>query len=75
MKATAKTSMKKSNLTEINDLLDGAPGPQAIWSGPSRFFARILILLMFFVFVVSATGSLLVAGLITYVQTTGKPLF
>lgn len=75
MKAEAKISMKQNNVTEIDDLLDGAPGPQAIWSGPSRFLARVLILSMFIVFVVSATASLVEAALITYVKTTGKALF
>jgi hypothetical protein len=75
MKTAAKASMAQNNVTEIEDLLDGSPGPQTIWSGPSRFFARVLILSMFIVFVVSATASLMEAGLITYVKTTGKALF
>ncbi|SLM48694.1 membrane protein of unknown function [Nitrospira japonica] len=75
MRAAAKTSMKQNKITEVDDLLDGAPGPQAIWSGPSRFLARVLILGMFIVFVVSATTSLMAVGLITYVKTTGKALF
>lgn len=75
MKAAAKASMRESNVTEVDDLLDGAPGPQAIWSAPSRFFARVLILTLFIGFVVSATTTLLAAGLITYVKTTGKSLF
>jgi hypothetical protein len=75
MKDAAKASMAQNNVTEIDDLLDGSPGPQAIWSGPSRFFARVLILSMFIFFVVFATASLMEAGLITYVKTTGKALF
>ncbi|MCO5051569.1 MAG: hypothetical protein M9920_04635 [Verrucomicrobiae bacterium] len=75
MKSTAKASMKKNNVTEIDDLLDGASGPQAIWSTPSRFLARVLTLGMFIGFVVSATTALMAAGLITYVKTTGKALF
>jgi hypothetical protein len=75
MKSAAKASMRENNVTEIDDLLDGAPGPQAIWSAPSRFLARVLILSMFFGFVVSATTALVAVGLITYVKTTGKALF
>jgi hypothetical protein len=75
MKATAKASMKKNGVTEINDLLDGSPGPQAIWSGLSRFLARFLILSLFIVFVVSATTALMSAGIITVIKTTGKSLF
>jgi hypothetical protein len=74
MRASAKTSMKQNNITEINDLLDGSPGPQAIWSGFSRFLAQVLILGMFIIFVVSATASLMEAGLIVCVKTTGEPL-
>jgi hypothetical protein len=75
MTAAAKQSMKENNVTEVDNLLDGSPGPQAIWSGTSRFSARILVLSLFIVFVVSATASLMTAGLITYVKTTGKALF
>lgn len=75
LRMDAKKSMKENNVTEINDLLDGSPGPGAVWSGFSRFLARVLILGMFIAFVVSATGSLTVVGLITYVATTGKPIF
>lgn len=75
MKAAAKTAMTKNNVTQIDDLLDGSVGPQAIWSGPSLFLARILVLSMFIAFVVSATTSLMEAGLITYVKKTGKALF
>lgn len=73
LRRQAKNSMKANNVTEIDDLLDGAPGPNTIWSGPSRFLARILILGIFISFVVSAT-ALMEAGLITYVRTTGKAL-
>lgn len=75
LKPEAKASMKANNVTEIDDLLDGAPGPQAVWSGTSRFVARVLILAAFILFVVTATGSLMEAGLITYVKTAGKALF
>jgi hypothetical protein len=75
LKKTAKQSMKQNHVTEIDDLLDGAPGPQALWSGFSRFVARILVFGTFVVFVVTATASLMQAGLIVYVKTAGKPLF
>jgi hypothetical protein len=75
MKRDAKVAMKKNNLTVIDDLLDGAPGPGAIWSGLSRALSRILVLGMFIAFVVSATTALMTAGLIVVVKTSGKPLF
>jgi hypothetical protein len=75
MKADAKDAMRRNNVIKIDDLLDGSPGPEAIWSAPSRFFARILVLAIFIVFVVSATTSLISVALITYVKTTGKALF
>jgi hypothetical protein len=75
LKKAAKASMKQNHVTEIDDLLDGAPGPQALWSGLSRFVARVLVLGTFVVFVVTATASLMQAGLIIYVKTAGKPLF
>jgi hypothetical protein len=75
LKKAAKASMKQNQVTEIDDLLDGAPGPHALWSGISRFVARVLVLGTFIVFVVTATASLMQAGLIVYVKTAGKPLF
>lgn len=75
LRKEAKCTMKENNVTELDDLLDGAPGPQAIWSKSSRFLARVLILATFIAFVVSATAALLEAGLITYVKKTGKALF
>jgi hypothetical protein len=75
LRASAKEAMKQNGVTEIDDLLDGAPGPQALWSDLSRFLARVVILALFMGFVVSATSALLAAGLITYVKTTGKALF
>ena len=75
MTSAAKTAMREHGLTNIKDLIDGSPGPEAIWSAASRFWARVLIVALFIGFVVLATTSLLTVGLITYVKTTGKAFF
>jgi hypothetical protein len=75
MKRDAKVAMKENNLAVVDDLLDGAPGSAAIWSGSSRALSRIVVLGMFIAFVGSATTALMTAGLIVVVKTTGKPLF
>jgi hypothetical protein len=71
----AKTAMKEHNIRDIDGLLDGADSPSRIWSGPSRFFARVLMMATFILFLVSSTAALIEAGLIVYVTTTGKALF
>ena len=75
MKMTAKETMKAQGISVIDDLLDGMPGPEAVWSDLSRALSRVLVLAMFMSFVITATSSLISAGLIVLVHTTKRALF